>query len=124
MAVNIILFCPLSPSRPVNREHKPQPIGQLAGRHATHEADRNGEMASFSVKRARSKLKTHAGEAQYSPGDYVTHLCPDDFKQPLKQQVCDMVSDTDFRNEPRLRPDLNRSFFSDTVYSPSRLSKL
>ena len=48
-AVNFILSCPLSPSRRVNREHKSRPIGQLAGRLATHEADGNGEMTSFSL---------------------------------------------------------------------------
>ena len=117
-----LIFCPVSPSRRDNREHKPQPIGQLAGRHATHEADRNGETTSFSLKCACSKLKTQ--NVQYSPGDYVTQLCPDDFKQPIKQQVCDMVSDPDFRDEPRFRPDLNRLFFCDTVHLSSRLLKL
>ena len=115
VSVNFILSSPISPSRRVKREHKPQLIGQLAGRHATHEADRNGEMTSFSLKRACSKLKTLAGEAQYSPGDNVTQLCPEDFKQALKQQVCDVVSDPDFGDEPRLRPDFNRLFFCDPV---------
>ena len=50
-------------------------------------------MISFPIKHLGSRLKTHSRYFQWSPGDYATLKCSHDFKQPLKQQFCDMISD-------------------------------
>ena len=82
-------------------------------------------MTSFSLKRMYTQNSKRTQERRNTAlGDYITQLCPEDFKQPVKQQVCDMVSDPDFRDESRIRPDFNRSFFCDPVYMPSMALKI
>ena len=94
--------------------------GGLAGRHASHQADRRGEMNSFLLKHSGSRLKTQPGYFQWSPGDYATLSCSHDFKQPLKQIFCNMVSDPDLRDVRRLRPNLNWYFHCDPPYLPTK----
>ena len=40
------------------------------------------------------------------------------FKELLKQQGHDAVSDPDFRDDRRVRLELNQSMFCDTLYVP------
>ena len=40
------------------------------------------------------------------------------FKQLLKQQVHDAGADTDFRDDRKVRLDLNQSIFCNTLYVP------
>ena len=97
-----------------------QLIGRLAGRHASHQADRQGEMTSFPLKHLGSRRKTHSKDFQWSSSDYATLSCSHDFKHPLKQKFCDMFSDPDLLDDRRLRPDLNRHFLCDTLPMSTR----
>ena len=57
----------------------------------------------------------HARDVEWNPGSYYGSVV---FKELLKQQSHDAVSDPDFRDDRRVRQELNQSMFCYTLYVP------